>query len=101
MGSTSEYLEIEHSTTARRMLRRGRAYLRRQRRVRGGEFSVEGWTGWRPGQLLTISDDVLGVSGTYEVKEVSGELAAGAPVVYTVRYGAPRKSLLRAIRRRD
>jgi hypothetical protein len=102
IGFASDYLEVEHSRTRARRNRRGRAYLRSHRRIRSGEFTVEGWKGWRPGQLIYITDPAFGLDAdTFEVKEVSGELAAGAPVTYTIRYGAPRKSLLRTMRRRD
>lgn len=102
LGAVSTFLDRPNSDTVGDRNRRGRAFLRRQEEVVSGSFKVQGTTGWRAGQLLTITDAQLGLSSkTYEIRRVSGELHPGSHTVHTIEFGAPKRWLTRDLKRRD
>jgi hypothetical protein len=100
LGSAHIYVEGRKVKTDAQRNRRGKAALRRARKVIGGSFTVTGWHGWRAGQLLTIDESALGLSSTHQIQSVNGELAAGNAATYRIEFGAPRKSLVRKVKRR-
>jgi hypothetical protein len=100
LGSAHIYVEGRKVKTDAQRNRRGKAALRRARKVIGGSFTVTGWHGWRAGQLLTIDESALGLSSTHQIQSVNGELAAGGAATYRIEFGAPRKSLVRKVKRR-
>jgi hypothetical protein len=100
LGSAHIYVEGRKVKTDAQRNRRGKAALRRARKVIGGSFTVTSWHGWRAGQLLTIDESALGLSSTHQIQSVNGELAAGNAATYRIEFGAPRKSLVRKVKRR-
>lgn len=101
-GAVSAFIDRPKSDTIADRNRHGRAFLRRQEEVTAGSFMVQGTTGWRSGQLLTITDAQLGLTAeTFEIRVVNGELRQGSHVVHRIEFGAPKRWLTRDLRRRD
>lgn len=102
LGWATAYLDVPWAKTNAHRDRRGKAFLRRHRKVTGGEFSLMDRHGWRAGQLLSITDDALGLDGaTFQLQSLRAELDAGGVVTYDIEYGALSRTLMRAIRRRE
>jgi hypothetical protein len=94
------FLNVDTSDTAAKRNSLGAAYLGRVAAVvTRGSFEITGADGWRPGQIVTITDAALGlVAATYQIAGVTSTIEGGSGVrTYRVEYGALSASLARAL----
>lgn len=102
LGAVSTFIDRPNCDSVKERNQKGRAFLRRQEELVAGSFRVQATTGWRAGQLLTISDTQLGLSSdTHEIRRVNGELHPGSHTVHDIEFGAPKRWLSRDLKRRD
>lgn len=101
LGPAQMYVEARKVKTEGQRERRGKAALRRHRQITSCSFEIVGYHGWRPGQLVPVTESTFGLSSdTFEIKSVSGELSAGNAATYRIETGALRRRISREVRRR-
>jgi hypothetical protein len=96
------YLDQPDSDTAAKRNLYGAAYLGRVKSaVVRGSFGTD-TNGWRPGQIVTITNAALGLtSATYQVVSVETEMLSGTGYRYSqIAFGALPKSLARLLGQR-
>jgi len=97
-GAIQTFIQREHSNTALRRGRSGRAYLRRHKKVRSGFLRTSHAGDWRSGQTLYVTDDAYGLDGeAFEIRRVEASLGVSG-LSYDIDYGARRRSLLDHLR---
>lgn len=96
-----DYLDEPDSDTAAKRNSYGAAFLGRSGSVVRGSFDIDNADGWHPGQLVTITNAALGISGNvYQIAAVTSTfLGGGGARQYHVEFGALSKSLSRLLGR--
>lgn len=101
IGSEFEaFLDAPDADTAAKRNSYAGAYLGRVRSsVVRGSFEIANADGWRPGQIVTISNAALGlVSATYQIVSVESTVGGGTGYRhYNVKFGALPRSLARLL----
>jgi hypothetical protein len=70
--------------TAAKLAAVGTAYLERDGApVKMVQFTVEGYDGWRAGQTVTFDDATLGVSGSYEIRNINTSSSPSGNGIFT------------------
>jgi hypothetical protein len=83
-------LDAPNSNTAAKLNAIGTAFLKGEgANVVGGRATVMGYDGWRAMQTLTVDNASLGVSGSYEIRQIDTTTGAGNGVnTYDIYFGA-------------
>lgn len=97
------FIEREDSNTEDKLDRYGGAYLRNLQDPQViGQFTVVGYDGWYPGQLIYVSNAALGLSlYPAEIREVSTDVLMGNGVMaHDITFGRARTRGTRRLKRR-
>ena len=98
---TQDFWEVRDSTTRAKRNAYGKAFVRQNKRFDSYHFSTIGYNGWALGQAVSITDDVLALSGPQVITELDTDVGLDNGVIrYDMTLGDPRASQFRRGRRR-